>query len=138
MLHDKDMSDEKVERPSMMEEGNYDNVGLSHLERKVLFKMDVRILPILALLFLCSFIDRTNVGNAKILGLQKDIGITDHQYAIGLCVFYATYIARSVDLTTFSLVMCTDSLVVSYLATSSLRRCHRRSGCPYSPPCGAF
>lgn len=93
MLHDKDTSDEKVERPSMMEEGHYDNVGLSHLERKVLFKMDVRILPILALLFLCSFIDRTNVGNAKILGLQKDIGITDHQYAIGLCVFYATYIA---------------------------------------------
>lgn len=31
-----------------------------------------RILPVLALLFLCSFIDRTNVGNAKILGLEKD------------------------------------------------------------------
>jgi hypothetical protein len=52
------------------------------------------ILPVLALLFLCSFIDRTNVGNARILGLEKDIGINDHQYAIGLCVFYATYIAR--------------------------------------------
>lgn len=48
----------------------------------------------LAVLFLCSFIDRTNVGNAKILGLQADIHLTDHQYAIGLCVFYATYIAR--------------------------------------------
>jgi hypothetical protein len=55
---------------------------------------DASILPILALLFLCSFIDRTNVGNAKILGLEKDIHINDHQYAIGLCVFYATYIAR--------------------------------------------
>lgn len=52
------------------------------------------ILPVLALLFLCSFIDRTNVGNAKILGLEDDIGINDHQYSIGLCVFYATYIAR--------------------------------------------
>lgn len=55
-----------------------------------------RILPVLALLFLCSFIDRTNVGNAKILGLEADLGINDHQYAIGLCVFYATYIARYV------------------------------------------
>jgi hypothetical protein len=53
-----------------------------------------RILPVLALLFLCSFIDRTNVGNAKILGLEKDINITDKQYAVGLSVFYATYIAR--------------------------------------------
>ncbi|KAH8731695.1 major facilitator superfamily domain-containing protein [Phaeosphaeriaceae sp. PMI808] len=58
--------------------------------------MDVRILPILALLFLCSFIDRTNVGNAKILGLEKDLRINDHQYAIGLCVFYATYIASEI------------------------------------------
>ena len=38
------------------------------------------------------------MGNAKILGLEKDIHITDHQYAIGLCVFYATYIARYVIL----------------------------------------
>ena len=53
-----------------------------------------RILPVLALLFLCSFIDRTNVGNAKILGLEADININDHQYAVGLSVFYATYIAR--------------------------------------------
>lgn len=53
-----------------------------------------RILPVLALLFLCSFIDRTNVGNAKILGLLADTHMTDHQYAIGLCAFYATYIAR--------------------------------------------
>ncbi|KAF2641774.1 MFS general substrate transporter [Massarina eburnea CBS 473.64] len=64
-----------------------------HLTRQVLWKMDARILPVLALLFLCSFIDRTNVGNAKILGLQSDTHMTDHQYAIGLCAFYATYIA---------------------------------------------
>lgn len=48
----------------------------------------------LALLFLCSFLDRTNVGNAKIIGLEKSIHITDHQYDEGLVVFYATYIAR--------------------------------------------
>ncbi|KAF2011164.1 MFS general substrate transporter [Aaosphaeria arxii CBS 175.79] len=68
-------------------------VNNSQLTRQVLWKLDVRLLPILALLFLCSFIDRTNVGNAKILGLEKDIHINDNQYAIGLCIFYATYIA---------------------------------------------
>ncbi|KAF2714939.1 MFS general substrate transporter [Pleomassaria siparia CBS 279.74] len=68
-------------------------LATTQLRRKVLWKMDVRLLPILALLFLCSFIDRTNIGNAKILGLETDLHLTDHQYAIGLCVFYATYIA---------------------------------------------
>ena len=50
-------------------------------------------MPILALLFLCSFLDRTNVGNAKIYNLETDIHITDHQYDQGLVVYYATYIA---------------------------------------------
>lgn len=53
-------------------------------------------MPILALLLLCSFLDRTNVGNAKILGLESDVGITDLQYSQGLAAFYVTYIAWSV------------------------------------------
>ena len=49
----------------------------------------------LAALFLCSFLDRTNVGNAKILGLPKDIGLKrDIDYTQGLAAFYATYIIR--------------------------------------------
>jgi len=52
-----------------------------------------RILPTVALLFLCSFLDRTNVGNAKTYGLEEDLKITDHQYETALAVFYATYIA---------------------------------------------
>lgn len=66
----------------------------ARLTRRILLKTDTRVLPILALLFLCSFLDRTNVGNAKILGLAEDLGITDLQYNQGLAVFYATYIAR--------------------------------------------
>ncbi|TKW53914.1 putative transporter C11D3.18C [Colletotrichum tanaceti] len=51
------------------------------------------VLPLLALLFLCSFLDRTNVGNAKIIGMEEDLGISNSQYNQGLAVFYATYIA---------------------------------------------
>ena len=50
-------------------------------------------MPVLALLFLCSFLDRTNVGNAKILGLEKYLHINDNQYARGLAIFFAFYIA---------------------------------------------
>ncbi|AEO68110.1 uncharacterized protein THITE_160239 [Thermothielavioides terrestris NRRL 8126] len=65
----------------------------ARLTRRILFKTDTRILPILSLLFLCSFLDRTNVGNAKIIGLEEDLGISNLQYNQGLAVFYATYIA---------------------------------------------
>ncbi|RFU26093.1 hypothetical protein B7463_g10247, partial [Scytalidium lignicola] len=66
------------------------------LTRSLLFKLDIRIIPAMALLFLCSFLDRTNVGNAKIIGLEKDLHITDHQYDTGLAVYYATYIASEI------------------------------------------
>jgi hypothetical protein len=49
---------------------------------------------VLALLFLCSFLDRTNVGNAKIIGLESDTGITNNEYDIGLAVFYLFYVCR--------------------------------------------
>ncbi|TVY60461.1 putative transporter [Fusarium oxysporum f. sp. cubense] len=64
----------------------------ARLTRRVLFKTDTRVLPSLALLFLCSFLDRTNVGNAKIIGMEKDLGLTNLQYSQGLAVFYATYV----------------------------------------------
>ena len=66
----------------------------SHTQRLTCREPTHRILPILSLLFLCSFLDRTNVGNAKIIGLEGDLGLSNQQYNQGLAVFYATYIAR--------------------------------------------
>jgi hypothetical protein len=33
---------------------------------KTLRKMDIRLIPMLALLYLLSFLDRSNIGNAKV------------------------------------------------------------------------
>lgn len=66
----------------------------ARMTRRILLKVDTRVLPILALLFLCSFLDRTNVGNAKIIGLAEDLNMSNLQYNQGLAVFYATYIVR--------------------------------------------
>ncbi|QKX57591.1 uncharacterized protein TRUGW13939_04709 [Talaromyces rugulosus] len=64
--------------------------------RRILWKLDIQILPLLALIFLCSFLDRTNVGNAKIIGLEADTGINDNEYDIGLAVFYLFYVCSEV------------------------------------------
>ncbi|OBT70799.1 hypothetical protein VF21_10053 [Pseudogymnoascus sp. 05NY08] len=66
------------------------------LTRRILFKLDVRIIPIMALLFLCSFLDRTNVGNAKVYKMENDINISDHQYDTCLVIYYAFYIASEI------------------------------------------
>lgn len=38
-------------------------------EKKLLRKLDWRLIPWIILLYLLSFLDRTNIGNAKILGV---------------------------------------------------------------------
>ncbi|KAI1178718.1 major facilitator superfamily domain-containing protein [Nemania sp. FL0916] len=66
--------------------------SFAHLdEKKILRKMDVRLIPMLALLYLLSFLDRGNIGNAKIEGLQEDLKMTDNQYNLCLTVFFFTY-----------------------------------------------
>lgn len=49
-------------------------------EKKVLRKMDIRLIPMLSLLYLLAFLDRGNIGNAKIEGLDTDLGLTGSQY----------------------------------------------------------
>jgi hypothetical protein len=62
-------------------------------EKKLLRKMDLRLLPMLTLLYLLSFIDRGNIGNAKIEGLAEDLKLTGGQYNWCLTAFFLTYCA---------------------------------------------
>lgn len=64
---------------------------LSPQERELLWKLDVRLIPWLCVLYLISFLDRTNIGNAKIAGLQEDLKMTDGQWNAALAIFFVSY-----------------------------------------------
>ncbi|KAJ5587116.1 uncharacterized protein N7459_002881 [Penicillium hispanicum] len=61
-------------------------------EAEVVRTFDRRLVPFLALLYLLSFLDRSNIGNAKIAGLQEDLRLSSTQYEWLLTAFYITYI----------------------------------------------
>ncbi|TNY19435.1 putative MFS transporter [Rhodotorula diobovata] len=60
-------------------------------EARLRRKFDVRLLPVVAAIYLFCFIDRANIGNAKIAGLEKDLGMSGLDYNVLLCVFYISY-----------------------------------------------
>lgn len=60
-------------------------------DRKLLWKLDLKLIPWLSFLYLISFLDRTNIGNAKIDGLQEDLGMTNGQYNATLTIFFISY-----------------------------------------------
>ncbi|KAL4971594.1 major facilitator superfamily domain-containing protein [Aspergillus desertorum] len=64
--------------------------------RKVMRKVDLRLLPCLTVLYLISHLDRANIGNAKILGLTEDLGLSGIQYNVALSLFFIPYVLLEV------------------------------------------
>lgn len=60
-------------------------------ERKFLRKLDLALIPWLCLLYFMSFLDRTNIGNAKIAGLQRDLRMSNSQWNASLAIFFVSY-----------------------------------------------
>ncbi|GAA6032524.1 hypothetical protein JCM8097_004799 [Rhodosporidiobolus ruineniae] len=60
-------------------------------EKRLARKLDRRILPMVALLYLFCFIDRSNIGNARLAGLETDLGMTGYDYNTSLSCFYVAY-----------------------------------------------
>lgn len=61
-------------------------------ESKIYRKVDVRLVPMLALLYLISHLDRSNIGNAKIEGLEEDLGMSGIDYNIAVFMFFISNI----------------------------------------------
>ncbi|KAK7429014.1 hypothetical protein QQZ08_004421 [Neonectria magnoliae] len=71
----------------------YDKKGTSRLLRK----MDTKLLPFLALLYLLSFLDRANIGNAKLAGLEKDLKMDGKwDYNIAVSIFFPFYVLAEI------------------------------------------
>ncbi|KAF2119655.1 major facilitator superfamily domain-containing protein [Lophiotrema nucula] len=61
--------------------------------RRILSKVDYRLVPTLALLYLVAFVDRSNIGNAKIAGLTEDLHMPAKslQYNTAVTLFFVPY-----------------------------------------------
>ncbi|KAI8721340.1 MFS domain-containing protein [Fusarium sp. LHS14.1] len=61
-------------------------------ERRLRNKIDLTIMPIICLMYLFCFIDRANIGNARIAGMDVDLGMKGFDYNVILSMFYVSYI----------------------------------------------
>jgi hypothetical protein len=62
-------------------------IRFAHIdERKVMTKIDLRVIPVLTLLYLLAFLDRVNISNAAIFGLKQDLHLHGTQYNAALVI----------------------------------------------------
>ena len=62
-------------------------------EKAIIRKFDRRLVLFMALLYMLSFLDRSNIGNARIAGLDESLNLSSSQYSWLLTSFYIAYIA---------------------------------------------
>ncbi|KAF2671754.1 MFS transporter [Microthyrium microscopicum] len=75
------------------DDGEMDVLEFTPLEKRTLLKkLNWRVVGLISFLYLLSFLDRSNIGNAKIAGLMTDLKLNDEQYGWLLTAFYITYI----------------------------------------------
>jgi MFS family permease len=61
-------------------------------ERRLTWKIDLCVVPPFVLLYFLAFLDRINISNAKVYGMEKDLNLHGNQFNTALTVFFVPYI----------------------------------------------
>ncbi|GLI80729.1 hypothetical protein PoHVEF18_009086 [Penicillium ochrochloron] len=81
-----DISSKEIEHASIHESFSLEE------EKALVRKIDLTLLPTIWVMYLLSYLDRTNIGNAKISGMQTDLNLSSNQYSVALVVFFVGYV----------------------------------------------
>ncbi|WJG34847.1 major facilitator superfamily domain-containing protein [Fusarium oxysporum Fo47] len=71
------------------------------IEKKVKRKLDWVFLPVVTLMLLMGYLDRINVANARLAGMQDDLHMSDTMWSAGISLFYVGYIITQLPATVY-------------------------------------
>ncbi|KAI8387441.1 major facilitator superfamily domain-containing protein [Blakeslea trispora] len=61
-------------------------------EKRLVKALDLRIMPLFCLFYFADFLDRANIGNATLAGLQEDLKMSSAELSTAISAFFITYI----------------------------------------------
>ncbi|RYP21222.1 hypothetical protein DL765_002361 [Monosporascus sp. GIB2] len=77
-------------------DGEYDELHVRcpphTTERKIVMRIDWRLVPFLCILYLLAFLDRVNIANARSFHLMEDLKLQGVEYNTALTIFFVPYI----------------------------------------------
>ncbi|CAK7206252.1 hypothetical protein SEUCBS139899_009039 [Sporothrix eucalyptigena] len=65
------------------------------MNKRVLRKLDMRLVPLLCLCYMLQFLDKSSLSYAALLSIQKDLGLVGQQYSWASSIFYFGYLLMS-------------------------------------------
>lgn len=65
-------------------------------ERALVRKIDLRLLPMIILIYIMNYLDRNNIAAARLAGLEDDLGLTSVQYQTCVSILFVGYLLMQV------------------------------------------
>ena len=102
--------------PSLADESASTHSSTTQAEKRLIRKLDIYIVPLIIISYLLIFLDRSNLGNAKIASLPQDLGLhgneinctlsqgskSSHMLTLStgsVSIFYATFVVFEIPIT---------------------------------------
>jgi len=85
--------------PVMTKYRSYSPEFSKETERKLLRRIDKRILPLVVIIYIFNYMDRNSTTQARLYGLQKDTHVHGAVYNTAISIFSAGYIAMQLPST---------------------------------------
>ncbi|CAK7232848.1 hypothetical protein SCUCBS95973_008396 [Sporothrix curviconia] len=66
------------------------------LEKRLVRKIDMRLLPPLIIIYIMNYLDRNAIGSARLGGMEADLGLVGNQYQTCVSILFVGYILMQV------------------------------------------
>ncbi|WKT45547.1 MFS transporter superfamily [Fusarium oxysporum f. sp. vasinfectum] len=86
------MHNEHAQGGLSQEDADFLNNFPEERKKAVIRKVDWRLIPMLVLLYLIAYLDKTNIGNAKIEGMTDDLHLKGIEYNIVTAIFFIPFV----------------------------------------------
>jgi len=87
-----DSSGSADEEPGVKELHALDDDAVRELERRLVRKLDMRMMPALVLMYFLAALNRGGFASARLQGFQVDLDLTDSEFATTLALFFVGYV----------------------------------------------
>lgn len=81
-----DAADRAVYMPESIR--NMDDQELNVLRKKMVRKMDAVIMPIMGILYILNYVDRSALAATKVYGIMDDLGMNNQQFATAISILF--------------------------------------------------
>ncbi|AAW46132.2 conserved hypothetical protein [Cryptococcus deneoformans JEC21] len=65
---------------------------LKAIEKRIVRKADMVMMPIMGLLYILNYVDRQNLASAKLQGIMTDLNMTTQQFATAVSILFVGYL----------------------------------------------